>query len=357
MDLDDQKRLLELDPNDMYAEIVHIPDQLKTAWNADFSNIKNICSEKIKFALVSGMGGSAIGGDLLATYISSSCRIPVIINREYQLPVWAKGPETLVIASSHSGNTEETLENLDQAQKNQCQIIALSTGGNLAAQARSANFPLIQFDHMGQPRAAVGYSFGLLLKAFSLLGLIDNPEDELIKTIDDLQTTAQKLGRDVHIAHNPAKRMAGQLVGRYTAVLGADLLAPVARRWKTQINELAKAWAQFEFLPEADHNTAAGIEFPDGIANHMAAIFLVSNFNHPRNLIRAEITQKNLMVEGFFTDRYLAEGNNRLAHIWTTLQFGDFVAYYLSAAYGVDPTPIPGIQRIKSEMAKFPPNS
>lgn len=353
MDLDDQKKFIELDPNGMHDEIVHIPDQLKSAWDARISDITSIHAERIRLALLSGMGGSAIGGDLLAAYISSSCRIPVIINREYHLPIWAVGPETLVIASSHSGNTEETLENLEQAKNKHCQIIALSTGGNLAAQAQSANFPLIQFDHKGQPRAAVGYSFGLLLKAFVLIGLIDNPEDELIKTIDDLQTTTQKLIREVPTTHNPAKRMAGQLVGRYTTILAADLLTPVARRWKTQINELAKAWAQFEFLPEADHNTAAGIDFPEGIANHLAAIFLESSFNHPRNLIRSEVTRKNFMLEGIFTDRYLAEGENRLTHIWTALQFGDFVAYYLSAAYGVDPTPIPGIQRIKSEMAKF----
>ncbi len=222
----------------------------------------------------------------------------------------------------------------------------------MAEKAIKLNYPLVRFVHDGQPRAAVGYSFGLLLAVFYKLGLISNPEKEFLATIELLRTNAKVLAREIPVVKNPAKRMAGQLVGRNAVIFGSGILAPVARRWKTQINELAKAWAQYELLPEADHNTATGIEFPEYLPNQMAAIFLESNYDHSRNAIRSEITRKHLMAEGFFTDSFMAEGHSRLEQMWSALLFGDFVSYYLSAAYGVDPTPIPGIQQIKSEMTK-----
>ena len=171
--------------------------------------------------------------------------------------------ETLVIASSHSGNTEETLAAFEQAQTAGCRILALCTGGKLAAQAIATNIPLWTFEHHGQPRAAVGFSFGLLLALLSRLGLIPDPADELSGAITAMRKQQADLRAEVPVVRNLAKREAGQLVGRWVMVFGADVLEPVARRWKTQINELAKAWAQFELLPEADHNALAGLTQPE----------------------------------------------------------------------------------------------
>lgn len=352
MNLDDLTKMKELDPRGMYGEIVGLPEQLESTWNPGIFADTKIHKETIKSVIICGMGGSAIGGDLLMAYIAPDCHIPVIVSREYELPGWARGSETLVIASSHSGNTEETLSTFEKAREKGCQIIAISTGGELAEKAIKLDYPLVRFVHGGQPRAAVGYSFGLLLAVFYKLELISNPEKEFLATIEILRTNAKELAREIPVAKNPAKRLAGQLVGRNAVIFGSGILAPVARRWKTQINELAKSWAQYELLPEADHNTATGIEFPENLPNQVAAIFLESKYDHSRNGIRSEITRKHLMTEGFFTESFIAEGDSRLEQIWSALLFGDFVSYYLSAAYGVDPTPIPGIQQIKSEMTK-----
>jgi glucose/mannose-6-phosphate isomerase len=304
------------------------------------------------------MGGSAIGADLLAAYISPKCRVPVFIHRDYDLPAWARGAETLVIASSHSGNTEETLDSFDAALKAGCRILAVCTGGELEARACTNGVPVWKFEHKGQPRAAVGFSFGLLLAAFSRLGLMDAPEKittEVVTTIESIKKQQENLRAEVAVAHNPAKRLAGQLVGRWVTVFGSGMLAPVARRWKTQINEIAKAGAGFESLPEADHNTLAGLSNPKDVLSRTFAIFLrtpseTTNSTHPRNRLRAELTRQAFMLEGLNADVYDAQGDSSLAHVWTALHFGDYLAYYLAMAYGVDPTPVEALEKFKASM-------
>jgi len=296
------------------------------------------------------MGGSAIGADLLAAYCEPLCRVPILVHRDYNLPAWARGPETLCIASSHSGNTEETLSAFEQAVEADCRILAICTGGKLAAAAQNTGAALWRFEHHGQPRAAVGYSFGLLLAVFARLGLIPDPENELREAVAAMQQQQENLGAEVVAAKNPAKRMAGQLLNRWVTVFGAGLLAPVARRWKGQISEVAKAWGQFEFLPEANHNTLAGIENPENILPQMMVIFLQSPSDHPRNQLRSDLTRQILLLQGIATDFIHAQGETRLAHLWATLHLGDYVAYYLAMAYGVDPTPVEMIEGLKHEM-------
>lgn len=295
------------------------------------------------------MGGSAIGADLLAAYILPTCRFPVIVHRDYGLPEWAKGPETLVIASSHSGNTEETLDSFENALQAGCSLIAICTGGELENRAKAHGIPIWKFDHKGQPRAAVGFSFGLLLALISRCGFVPDPEDELLMTVADMRSQQETLSAEVPVSQNPAKRQAGQLVGRWINVYGSGILAPVARRWKDQINEIAKAGAGFEFLPEADHNALAGLINPEVLMQTLT-IFLHAPSDHPRNFLRSKLTRQGFMVEGLNSDVYKSNGESALAHQWTALHFGDYMAYYLAMAYGMDPTPVDALQNLKAAM-------
>jgi glucose/mannose-6-phosphate isomerase len=153
------------------------------------------------------------------------------------------------------------------------------------------------------------------------------------------------------IPKNPAKRLAGQLMGRWVTVFGAGVLAPVARRWKGQLNEVAKAVANFEFIPEADHNTLAGVLHPvEVIPPHVMTLFLRAPSDHPRNRLRLDITRKTYMLEGMNVDSYTAKGDSTIAHIWTALHFGDYMAYYLAMAYGVDPTPVSALESLKAAL-------
>jgi len=350
MNLDDYARFNEIDPQDMLSQIDELPDQLLTAWEIgkasslpSWSGISNV--------LIAGMGGSAIGADLLAAYALPMGSVPIFVHRDYNLPAWVKGSQTLVIASSHSGDTEETLSALETALKRKCRCLVVSTGGKIAQSAKSSGIPVWRFEHEGQPRAAVGYSFALLLAVLFRLNLIPNPSRDLIGTVAALREGQPPLMADISIANNPAKRIAGQLVGRWVTVMGSGLLAPVARRWKGQISEIAKAWAQFEFIPEANHNTLAGIQNPEDLLSRMIVLFLRASSDYPRNRLRSDLTRKTFMLEGIGTDFIDAQGETRMEHLWTCLHFGDYIAYYLAMAYEVNPTPVMAIENFKAEMA------
>lgn len=349
MDLDDFNVFKQLDTQNMLGEIDNLPAQLEKAWKLGQTQpLPEITG--IRQAIISGMGGSAIGADLLAAYIAPVCPVPVIVHRDYGLPAWAHGLETLVIASSHSGNTEETLEAFNAALHNKCQLMGVATGGKLAERAVQAKIPLWKFEHAGQPRAAVGFSFGLLLAVFARLGLIPDPAKELAGAVAAMKKQQETLRADVPVAHNPAKRLAGQLVGRWVNVYSSGCLAPVARRWKGQINEIAKTGAGFEVLPEADHNALAGLLNPADILSRTTTLFLRASSDHPRNHLRSQLTRQGFMVEGLNTDVYEAQGESPLAHIWTTLHFGDYTAYYLAMAYGTDPTSVDVLENFKAAI-------
>ncbi|MCF6277305.1 MAG: bifunctional phosphoglucose/phosphomannose isomerase [Anaerolineales bacterium] len=347
--LNDSARFTTLDPENMLAEIEGLPDQLATAWELgqrhplpDADGIRQI--------VIAGMGGSAIGADLLAAYATSACSLPVSVHRDYDLPAFASGPETLFIASSHSGNTEETLTAFDTAQARACTLMAVTTGGKLAAKATAAHIPVWIFEHAGQPRAAVGFSFGLLLALFVRMGFIPADQVDVSQTVADMKSQQRHLGADIPVHKNPAKRYAGQMAGRWVTVFGSGALAPVARRWKGQINEIAKSGANFEFLPEADHNTLAGTKNPHEVLLHTHNLFLRAPSDHPRNRLRADATRKVMMLEGLSTDAYDAHGESLLSHIWTALHFGDYMTYYLAMTYEVDPTPVDALVALKEKL-------
>jgi glucose/mannose-6-phosphate isomerase len=334
----------------MLGEIDGLPSQLESAWELgqtlSLPHVSNITS-----VVISGMGGSAIGADLVAAAIASTCRVPVTVHRDYGLPAFARGKTTLMIASSHSGNTEETLDSFEVARRQDCTIMAITTGGELARRAAEHNYPVWTFNHEGQPRAAVGYSFGLLLALLARLKLTPDPARELAEAVAAMKETQQQLGAGVGAAKNPAKRCAGQLIGRWVTVFGSGLLTPVARRMKTQINEIAKAASNFEFLPEANHNTLAGTVHPEEVMMpHTTNLFLRAPSDHPRNRKRLELTKHAFMLEGLNTDFIDARGDSPLAHMWTMILFGDYMAYYLAMGYGVDPTPIQALSNFKEAM-------
>jgi glucose/mannose-6-phosphate isomerase len=348
MNLDNWQEFKRVDSEDMLGYIDDLPDQLMRAWQLGQELPLSIPTD-LEQVVLGGMGGSAIGADLLQAYVSSQIQVPITVWRNYDLPAFVN-QNCLVIVSSHSGNTEETLSVFERAREIGAQTIAITTGGELGRKAESEGSALWKFQHAGQPRAAVGYSFGLLLAAIMRLGLIDNPAKEVEDAFRSMQNQQVKLRADVPIAQNPAKRVAGQLVGRWPTVIGADFLYPVARRWRTQISEIAKAVAQFEELPEADHNLVAGVSYPEEIISKTVMFFLQASSYHPRNLLRTDVTKEILMVEGFNTDVYLAVGDSRLAQQWTSLHFGDYVSFYLAMSYGVDPSPVPAIEGLKVRL-------
>jgi glucose/mannose-6-phosphate isomerase len=352
MKLDDLEQIKNIDTLNMLAEIDGLPDQLARAYQmGKISEVGKASEISLKQVVIAGLGGSAIGADLLVAYVANMCPVPVIVHRDYGLPSFARGEKTLVICSSHSGNTEETLNSFETAWKNGCRIVVVSTGGDLAARAKQEKTPLVTFEHAGQPRAAVGYSFGILLALFVRFGLIPDQADAVKSAVDAMKASQTQLQSSMETVHNPAKRYAGQLMGRWVTVFGAGLLAPVARRFKTQINEIAKAAANFEFIPEADHNTLAGTLHPaEVLSPHTMNLFLRAPSDHARHRLRLDLTKQAFMLEGTNTDFIDARGDTPLAHMWSLILFGDYMAYYLAIAYGVDPTPVEALVNLKNAL-------
>jgi glucose/mannose-6-phosphate isomerase len=352
MNLDDLDYFKKLDTLDMLGEIDNLPDQLDSAYQL---GLKHELPEwkDVKQVVIAGMGGSSIGAALIATYCAPLASIPVSVHRDYGLPLFARGAETLVVCSSHSGNTEETLDAFEAARTAGCRTIVVSTGGELAKRAREHSVPMWTFEHAGQPRAAVGFSFGLLLAMFQRLGLLPDQRDALDDALAFMRRSQERLKADIPAVKNPAKRYAGQLMGRWVTIVASDFMAAVARRWKGQINEIAKAGANYEFLPEADHNALAGTMHPQEVLNpHTMTLFLRAPSDHPRNRLRSDLTRKAFMLEGMNTDHVDARGHTPLAHMWTMILFGDYVAYYLAMGYGVDPTPVQVLVEFKDAMAE-----
>ena len=349
MNLDDIDAMRLIDKSNMIEEIDHLPDQIEKAIEAakDFqlpawSGFENI--------LIAGMGGSAIAGDLLAACFADQCPVPIISHRDYDIPAWVSPEKTLVIACSHSGNTEETLSTFEAARSQGCKIVAVTTGGKLAAAAKDASFPVWLFHHKGQPRSAVGFGFVMISFILSRIGLIPDPEIELRRAAAIMRREQGNYQLASIVTKNPAKRLAGQMMGRTITIVGSGILAPMGRRWKGQINELAKAVASFDTLPEVDHNSLAGSTNPDDQLLKNFYLFLECGSDHPRNLIRSKLSRRSFMISGICTDSYTAPGDTRLEQLWSALHFGDYVAYYLAMLYEIDPSPIDVIQQFKLEL-------
>ncbi|MBX3003482.1 MAG: bifunctional phosphoglucose/phosphomannose isomerase [Anaerolineales bacterium] len=349
MNLNDLDLMKQQDPENMIGHINGLPEQLAAAW-ALGQRLALPAWAGIRQIVVAGMGGSAIGADLLAAYAEPQLQASLVTHRDYGLPAWVNA-DTLVVCSSHSGNTEETLAAYTAAKAAGSKILVVCTGGKLAALAQQDGHPLWQFEHKGQPRTAVGYSFGLLLALVARLGLLPDPGAELAGAVAAMQAQQAAFLPEVPDTQNPAKRMGGQLIGRWVTIYGAGLMAPVARRWKAQLNENSKAAASFEVIPETNHNALQGLMQPEAQFNASMALFLLAAQDDARNRKRTELTRNAVMVEGQNTDMIRAQGDTRMANLWTALHYGDYVSFYLAMGYGYDPTPVPALAAFKQAMA------
>ncbi len=351
MNLDDLNSLHALDSQNFLADVDGLPDQAAGAWALSQSYTIPDSYRDVSSIVIAGMGGSAIGGSLLQAYVAAECPLPISVLRDYDLPAYV-GPGTLVIGSSHSGNTEETLSACQAAVERGALLLAITRGGRLAALAAGAGGPVWRFEHAGQPRSAVGFSFMLALGVLQKLGLVADKSAEVAAAVAAMRQQQPALSADSPVTHNPAKRLAGQIMDRLPLIFGSGYLAPVARRWKRQINEVGKALAVTDELPEMDHNAVVGTMYSEALVAKSIAIFLRSGFDHPRNQLRADVTRQIYMTGGFNTDAIEAVGPNPLAHMLTALHYGDYVSFYLAICYHTDPSPIPQIDYLKSELSK-----
>ena len=349
--LDDLTALRELDPAGMLGHVEALPQQCRDAWAltrelelpADYLQVDKV--------VIAGMGGSAIGGDLAAAVVANRSPLPISVHRDYDLPAFADR-KTLVIASSYSGNTEETVSAFRVAHERGCPLLAVATGGKLAQLAVDWQVPLISFGYRSMPRAALGYLLVSLLGVLRPLGVTGDLEPDLEEALQVMERQWAELAPTVPQAQNQAKRLAVELAGRVPVVVGAGPLATVTRRWKAQFNENGKSWACVEPLPEMNHNAVSGTHFPAEMAGRVFVLFLEGTGLHPRLELRLELTRKVFEGMGITCRQVPIHGQSTLAQILSAIQLGDAISCYLAALYRTDPTAIEDIVQLKERMSK-----
>jgi glucose/mannose-6-phosphate isomerase len=321
----------------MIDDVLGIPDQLRDAlWRIESARLEPADAAGV---MVCGMGGSAIGADLAAAALGNRLTRPLIAVRGYELPSWAT-PEWTVLCSSYSGNTEETLACFEAAEVLGARRIVVSTGGALVEGAREAGLPVVGLPGIFQPRAAVAYMFTAAAEVAALAGAAPRIHTEI-------DAAAAFLEREAESLQSRAAEIAAQIERSLPVVYGADLTAPVARRWKSQVNENAKLPAFFSELPEADHNELCGWNAPGA---DLAAVFLEDSDQHPRVRRRFELTAAAVAADGAATVRVETAGETRVARLLWATMLGDLVSLELARARGVDPLPVEAIERFKEAM-------
>ena len=264
--LDDLSLYARIDPTDLRHRLRAFPRQCRQAWDEALAFKLPRDYARIEQVVVAGMGGSAIGGDLLADLASLEDSPPLIVSRNYEIPHYVN-ENTLVLTCSYSGDTEETLSVFRQALSRGAKIVAVTGGGTLATEARDHDVPLFTVGYEGEPRSALGYSFIVPTVLLMKLGLISNKTLDFQEAIEVLDRLARELAEESPSQGNPAKEMALVLLNRLIVTYGAGIFSAVARRWKTQFNENSKVWAFFELLPEAHHNSVVGYSLPAEVKN------------------------------------------------------------------------------------------
>jgi glucose/mannose-6-phosphate isomerase len=349
--LDDRKTLERLDPSGLLARIEALPDQCESAWQATGALTLSDTYRDASEIVVIGMGGSAIAGSVFRAVAMQSARKPVHIVRGYDAPAFV-GPRTLAVACSHSGDTEEALSAFEQALAAGAKPVVVTTGGKLGSMAQQGGYPAFTYEYQGEPRSAIGHQLMTLLAIGERAGLLEGQGRAVAEAVSCMREQRERLAFDVPSARNAAKQLAGRLHGRIPIVIGAGVLSEAAYRWRTQIAENSKAWAFAEELPELDHNTIVGFGLPKELLPNLHAVLLSHPALHPRLLRRYDATAAELDLAGVSHERVEAIGTGALAQALTGLYLGDFVSYYLALLYGVDPSPVAPIQRLKAKLAE-----
>jgi len=351
--LEDKETMKKLDPLGMYDKIYNFPEQLEQAMQIG----KAIKVDKKKFAgakniIVAGMGGSAIGGDLVRSYLQGKMKIPFQICRHYRLPAFVDS-KSLVVISSYSGNTEETLSAMNEAIKRKCKIACITSGGKVAEIARNKKFPLVELPKGYPPRAALGFSFVPLIFLLWKMGLTAKVDKDIQELILGLKVYRERFAMNVETGKNPAKSLAARLKGKIPIIYtGPELTDAVGTRWKGQICENAKCLAFNNLFAEFNHNELVGWNKIEPYKDRLIVIYLRDNDDHERIKRRMEIVRQIIEKTGVEVVDIFSHGDFRLGRIFSLIQLGDFMSFYLAALNDVDPTPVKVIDFLKAELER-----
>jgi len=342
----DRELIERIDTTNQFSAVLSLPEQLRDAlWRVEAAELSE--QESADGMVVAGMGGSGIGGALARAALSDQASRPLFVTRVYGLPPWTT-PETTVLCSSYSGNTEETLACYDSAGALGARRIVATTGGRLAELARADGVPVIPLPGGLQPRAAVAYMIVSALEVAARCGVGPRLTAEIDVAASHCEALVKEWGPDSP-EDSEAKRIARALHNTIPVIAGAGLTAPVAYRWKTQINENAKQPCFYHELPELDHNELEGWAGAKALGR-FSAVFLDDSDAHPRLKERMEATAELIAGQAANVITVRSRGQSALERVIGLVLLGDLVSLYLAALRGVDPGPVELIEGLKRRL-------
>lgn len=349
----DFKKIKKLDKKNLYSSIMELDLQCEQILS-DSDDIKIPTSYKnIKNVVISGMGGSILGGHIIKSVFKKELKVPVELISDYNLPDYV-GRETLCIMSSYSGTTEEPLTTFEEARKKRAKIFIIASGGKFAELAKKYKIPSYIFNpkhnRCGEPRMGLGYSiFGQII-IFSKIGLINPKRKDLENVIKTVKKFKNKF--KLENSNNPALRMAHKMFGKTPIITGSEILLGNIHTFNNQINENAKNFAAWMTIPNINHHLLEGLKYPKSNIKNLFFIFFNSGLYHKRNQLRYKITEKILEKNKISFDEYKATSKTELDQSFEALVFGSFASFYLAMLNNLNPSPVPYVDFLKKEINK-----
>jgi len=359
--LDDPQTLRKIDKNNMLElclktgefckEAITLARRFKLPKTVQVSENLQIKYGKPRNIVIAGMGGSAIGGDLLRDWLLDRLGVPVEVCRDYYLPAYAD-EETLVLVVSYSGETEEALCALLDAVKRKCMTVAVASGGTLISFAKKLHLPYFVARSGFQPRVAVPYLFFPLAIILEKLGLVSGLEKDMQETVHVLKKLAAENSPEVPQKKNPAKKLAWQLRSTIPVMYGFRQYRSVACRFKSELNENSKIPAKYENFPELNHNDVVGWEASERLTKKFTVILIRDPEEPPEIRNRIEATKKLVLHKAAKVLEVQSVGDSQLARMFSIVFLGDLTSVYLAILLGVDPSPVKIITAMKNEMKR-----
>ncbi len=348
--LDNLEIVKEIDRSNMLGDMLETPDYCRDA----IKRAKQVIVPEgvmTKNIVVAGMGGSAIGGEILRDWLRDTLPLPIEVCRDYNLPAYVN-KETLVFVNSYSGNTEETLIAFLTATKRKCAVVAVTSGGQLEAFCKKLHVPYTKIPMGLQPRVAVPYMFFPLPVLLEKMGIVSGITAELEDAIATLETAAKANAPDVPTSDNKAKRLATELKDSIPVVYGFSQYVSIAHRLKAQFNENSKVPSKAEAFPELNHNETVGYDAPELLTKQLSIVLIRDRQEIPEIRNRIETTTNLVFGKANKVMEIWSEGNSKLAKMFSVMCTGDFASVYLAILQDKDPTPVDIIVKVKAELAK-----
>ncbi len=349
--LDDPGRVARVDAEGMLGHVAALGDQLREGYSIGRSFDDPPSGRGVRSIVVCGMGGSGLAGDVLRGLYAPISPVPIVVCKDYELPEFC-GRDTVVLAASFSGNTEETLGAYATALRRGCRLVTFSAGGELAVRSAEDGVAHVAIPAgVPVPRAALGLLAAAPIGVLDAMGLIPPAADSVRDTAEAVDALGREMGPDQPFDTNPAKAMAAWIGSRTPLVWGASGVGEAAAlRWKNQFNENAKVPAFVATLPELDHNDIEG--WAPGTGAGYALVILRSGGEPPAAARRVPATLEAIAPAGIDHREVLARGATHLERLFRLIATGDFVSCYVAILLGVDPTPIPVLTRLKEMLRK-----